>query len=66
MATTYSVVKTFSATKAADREALGEKVTTWMRAHPELEVVEARALQSSDVAYHCLSIVMFFRERSAS
>jgi hypothetical protein len=57
-------VKVFTATRAADREGLGGKLSAWLDAHPELEVVRASVTQSSDASFHCLSIVVFCRPRS--
>lgn len=62
--TGYSVVKTFVATRRDDREALGETITAWLAEHPQLEVVEKMVLQSSDAVVHCLSCVVFLRERT--
>ncbi len=59
-------VKVFSATKAKDREELGEQVTRWLRANPALEVVEHTVTQSSDNEFHCLTIVFFFHEKGAA
>lgn len=58
----FNGCKVFSATKAMDREALGEKVTAWLREHPRAEVVDTVVTQSSDEAFHCISITLFFRE----
>lgn len=56
----YTQVKVFSATKARDRETLGEEVTRWLSTMPKhLEVVDSRVLQSSDAEFHCISIVLF-------
>ena len=60
----YSVVKTFVATRRDDREALGETITAWLAEHPQLEVVDRVVLQSSDAIVHCLSVVVFLRERA--
>jgi hypothetical protein len=49
-----------SATKAADRESLGEKVTAWLKANPGNRIVRVSVTQSSDASFHCLSIVLFF------
>jgi hypothetical protein len=57
----FDGVKVFSATKAKERGALGERVTEWMRANPEAEVVETVVRQSSDREFHCLSLVVFWR-----
>ena len=53
------VVKVFTATRASDREDLGARITTWMRANPGLEISSTVVVQSSDRSYHCLTIVLF-------
>lgn len=57
--TRINVVKVFTATKARDRDELGEKVTAWLRANPALEVVSTIVTLSSDQRFHCLSITLF-------
>lgn len=54
-------LKVFSATKARDREVLGEAITDWMQRHPEYDVFERIVTQSSDAEYHCLAITLFYR-----
>jgi hypothetical protein len=56
-------VKVFSATMQLDRDRLGDRVAQWMADNPQLEVVDHSTTQSSDNAYHCLSIVLFYRAR---
>ena len=56
-------VKVFSATMQLDRDRLGDRVEHWMGQHPDLEVVDYTTTQSSDRAFHCLSIVLFYRKR---
>jgi len=51
-------VKVFSATKARDRESLGERASEWLRLHPEIQVIDKVVAQSSDREFHCLSIVL--------
>ncbi len=58
---TYDTIKVFSATKARDRESLGEKVTEWLRQHRQIKVVNTVVRQSSDQAFHCLSITLFMK-----
>ena len=58
----YTGVKVFSATKAKEREELGERVTAWVREHPQYEIVDRVVRQSSDREFHCLSITVFFRD----
>jgi hypothetical protein len=61
---TFTGVKVFSATKAREREELGETITRWLRANADLEVVDKVVSQSSDDEFHCLSIVFFYRQRA--
>lgn len=60
----FTGVKVFSATKAREREELGENVTRWLRANTQLDIVDRVVSQSSDNEFHCLSVVIFYRERS--
>jgi len=60
----FTGVKVFTATKSREREDLGDAVTRWLHQHPESEVVDKVVTQSSDREYHCLSITIFYRERS--
>ncbi|NOZ86899.1 MAG: hypothetical protein GXP49_11640 [Deltaproteobacteria bacterium] len=55
--------KVFSATKAREREALGEDITRWKRDNPDMEIVDREVLQSSDREFHCLTIVIFYRRK---
>jgi hypothetical protein len=61
--TSISAVKVFTATRAADRDALGNKLSAWLQAHPEFEVLRTFVAQSSDASFHCLSIVLFLSDR---
>ena len=58
-------VKVFSATKAKEREGLGDVVTQWIRAHPDTEIVEKIVTQSSDSEFHCLTITVFYRPKGS-
>ena len=60
----FTQVKTFVATKRDAREGLGETITAWLAEHPQLKVVDKIVLQSSDAVVHCLSCVLFLRERA--
>ena len=63
----FNGVKIFSATMAQERENLGEKLTVWVREHPQCQVVDTIVTQSSDEAFHCLAITVFYwEERPAS
>ena len=57
----FTGVKVFSATKARDREELGESVTRWLQANADLEIVDRVVAQSSDSEFHCLTIIVFYR-----
>jgi len=61
----FNGVKVFSATMAPERENLGDKITNWLKAHPNCEVVDTIVTQSSDEAFHCLAITLFFWEDPA-
>ena len=52
-----ATLKVFSATKARDREVLGEKVTEWLR-RERLVGIDVEVRSSSDAAFHCLSITV--------
>ena len=60
----YSVVHVVSASRAEEREKLGERLTDWLAEHPQLEVVEFVVLQTSDASRHCHSIFAFLKERT--
>ena len=57
----FSGVKVFSATKAREREELGETITKWLEDHPNYLIVDRVVTQSSDNEFHCLTITLFFR-----
>jgi len=54
--------KTFCATRSYDREHLGERVTEWVREN-KVEITQTFVVQSSDDAFHAISIVLFYREQ---
>jgi len=62
----YNGVKVFSATKAKEREALGEQVTNWIRRNPDAEIVDKIVTQSSDSEFHCLTITLFYHKPDSS
>lgn len=62
--TQYNGVKVFSASKAEEREFLGERVTSWLAEHSHLEVRKIQTLQSSDKAFHCISVIVFYEDVS--
>ena len=61
----FNRVTVFSATKAADRAALGQKVTEWLRNY-EGEITGREVRQSSDNEFHCLSIILFCQDSETS
>jgi hypothetical protein len=61
----FTGVKVFSATKAKEREELGENVTRWLKSNSDLEIVDRTVRQSSDNEFHCYSLVLFYRPRQA-
>ncbi len=58
----FNGVKVFSATMVADRDQLGEKVTDWMAKNPAKKVTDIVITQSSDEAFHCIAITVFYFE----
>jgi hypothetical protein len=59
----FNGVKVFSATMVADREQLGEKVTAWMQNNSATKkVTDIVITQSSDEAFHCIAITVFYYE----
>ena len=61
----FTGVKVFSATMMADRSRLGDTVTDWMRDNPSCQVREIIVTQSSDEAFHCLSMTIFYFDSEA-
>ncbi len=61
----FNGVKVFSATMFADRERLGDKVSSWIAEHPRLQVTDMIVTQSSDDAFHCVAISVFYFEQLA-
>jgi hypothetical protein len=59
----FTGVKVFSATMAQERDQLGEKITAWLKANPGVEIVDKIVTQSSDEAFHCLAITLFYNDR---
>lgn len=61
----FNGVKVFSATMVADRQVLGEKVTDWLAAHPMFDIVDIVVTQSSDHAFHCIAITVWYLDPAA-
>ena len=60
--TTFNGVRIFSATMMAERDRLGDKITDWLQDNPKIEPREFVVTQSSDEAFHCLAITVFYWE----
>lgn len=58
----FDAVKIWSVTKAKEREEMGETITRWLNANPDIEIVDKVVRQSSDSEYHCLSVVLFYKK----
>jgi hypothetical protein len=57
----FDNVKVFSATLATARAELGDIVTAWLRENRSIQLVDLIVRQSSDAAFHCFTIVVFYR-----
>ncbi|MFY0580538.1 hypothetical protein F0U62_41605 [Cystobacter fuscus] len=62
--TNFTGVKVFSTTLARDRENMGENITKWLKENPNADVVDKMVTQSSDKEFHCLTITLFYRQKS--
>jgi hypothetical protein len=58
----FNGVKIFSATMFADRGQLGEKVTAWIAGSSHRTLTDIVVTQSSDAAFHCITISVFYHE----
>jgi len=58
----FNGVKVFSATMFADRGQLGEKVTAWLATSSQRKLTDIIVTQSSDAAFHCITISIFYHE----
>ena len=59
----FNEVKVFSATKAKDRDELGDRVSNWIDGNPDVEILNTEVRQSSDSEFHCLSIILFVNRK---
>ncbi len=59
----FTGVKVFSATKAKEREELGDVLTRWLQSNPDVQVLDREVRQSSDNEFHCLTIILFYRRQ---
>ena len=62
----FNGVKLFCATMYQQRQTLGEQVTAWLEearvTRPGFQIVDILVRQSSDRAFHCTTIIVFFNE----
>ena len=56
-------LKVFSATKAKEREEISDRITEWLQANRNIEIVDKVVRQSSDHAFHCLTVVLTYRHK---
>ena len=61
----FNSARVFSATMMNERGKLGDLVTSWMSEHPEYEITEIVVTQSSDEAFHCLAMTVFYYDPAA-
>lgn len=59
----FTGVKVFSTTLARDREVMGEKITTWLKDNPSVDIVDKEVTQSSDKEFHCLTVTLFYKQK---
>ena len=59
----FTGVRIFTSTLSAARAQLGDEVTRWIDANPQFQTTEIVQTQSSDRAYHCLTLTLFYRNR---
>lgn len=64
----FNGVRVFSAT--TQRQTLGATVTAWIeetrRTCPGFQIADIVVRQSSDMAYHCITVSVFYKDPSAS
>ena len=46
----------------ADRGHLGDRVTAWLASGPQRKLTDIVVTQSSDAAFHCITISIFYQE----
>lgn len=48
----------------ADREHLGDKVTAWLASSSHRKLTDIIVTQSSDAAFHCITISVFYYQEA--
>jgi len=62
----FDGLQIFSATLHQNRAALGEKVTAWLTTNrPHVDVIDIEVHQSSDNAFHCVTIIVYYQRKVA-
>ena len=56
----WNGIKIFSATMFEERNRLGETITAWIAAHPDIVVSDITVTQSSDAEFHCVAITVAY------
>ena len=56
----FDGVQMFNATLAKERARLGETISAWMAKNRHLKVVDWWITQSSDNAFHCVTMTLFY------
>jgi hypothetical protein len=65
MASAFTGVKVFSATKAREREMISDRINEWLdEATRTYEIVDKVVTQSSDREFHCLTITIFYKPKA--
>jgi len=57
-------VKVFTATKAKERDLLGNQITQWLKESGGVEILSKQTTQSSDNEYHCLTVTIVYKKNS--
>lgn len=64
MESKFNGVRVFSTTMHKDHDAMGGEITRWLADNDDIEIVDKVVTQSSDNAYHCLTITLFYNRRA--
>jgi len=56
----FDGVEIWSMTKPTERQQLGRHITSWLCANKHCSVVDVQISQSSDNAYHCVTVFLFW------
>lgn len=61
----FEGIKVFTASMMRERDGLSHRVNRWLAKNEgAITIVDKEVKQSSDAAYHCLSIVLFYRGKA--